>query len=103
MKLFEFFVVAAAAEITHDDIKAVGHVGTVKAAKDACAAIGPNWQLPVPTTEAYNNVLSSWSFSPGSTNVENIYVPLGISDIESEGDWINIYTSEYTVRSTKVD
>ena len=92
MKLFKFFVVAAAAEITVNDIRAEGQVTSVKAAKDKCAAIGPNWKLPVPTSQAYTDVLSSFSFSQkGSGSLW--MVPIGISDIENEGDWINIYTS----------
>ena len=83
-----------AAEITLENIKyAEGPIRGHKAAKEACAAIkGKNgsYQLPVPKTEAENEVLRSWPFPevyPGHK-----CVPLGISDSVTEGEWINFYT-----------
>ena len=92
MKLFKFFVVAAAAEITLENIEVGGRVTTIKAAKEACAAIigiTGSYQLPVPTSEAYNEVLLSFSFP---SEIKHPCVPLGISDSVDEGVWINFYT-----------
>ena len=52
---------------------------------DLCSALDGNFTLPVPLNEAENEF---WF----SANGGNKKVPLGITDKDSEGTWVNYYT-----------
>ena len=59
-----------------------------KGARDICSNYGDgNYTLPVPDSEQYNKYISSLV----SDNTE---IPLGFSDKQEDGNWINVYTSE---------
>ena len=60
-----------------------------KEARDICSNYGDgNYTLPVPDSIRYHNYISN--LVSGVTEI-----PIGFSDKLEEGNWINIYTSEW--------
>ena len=55
-------------------------------AHDICSSLPGNFQLPIPLNDAENKLIMSLAKSP--------YVPLGITDKDSEGTWVNYYNGE---------
>ena len=46
-----------------------------------------SFTLPIPDSERYNDYISG-------LGIGNSEIPLGFSDEQEEGNWINVYTSE---------
>ena len=60
-----------------------------KEARDICSNYGDgNYTLPVPDSILYHNHISTLVSA-------DTQIPLGLSDKAEEGNWINIYTSEW--------
>ena len=61
-----------------------------QSAHDLCSQIPGDFRLPVPLNDAENNFLRDflvWHPSVSS-------LPLGITDKDAEGTWVNFYTGE---------
>ena len=57
-----------------------------QSARDICSAIPGDFRLPVPLNEAENNFLATLN--------EGVGMPIGITDKDAEGTWVNFYTGE---------
>ena len=68
----------------------MGKVNSWNEARDMCSNYQDgSYTLPVPDSIRYNDYISS--LVSGHTEI-----PLGFSDSQEEGTWINVYTSKWT-------
>ena len=72
------------------DVVNLGKVDSWKEARDRCSNYKyGSYTLPVPDSDRYHDYISS--LVSGDTEI-----PLGFSDEQEEGNWINVYTSKWT-------
>ena len=72
------------------EVVILGKVDSWKEARDMCSNYEDgSYTLPVPDSRRYNDYISGIVSG-------DAHIPLGFSDEQEEGNWINVYTSKLT-------